>query len=480
MRFVGLPTVTRHRGQDAAPTRPIILNGFSMNSVSHVNYGLWRHPRDQTHRYTTIDYWVELAQILDRGRFDTFFLADALGLLDTHGGSAAASLRTGTQSPVDDPLLLVSALAAATKDLGFGVTVSTTYEHPYLLARKFTTLDHLTGGRVAWNVVTSQLDSAARNLGLSRQIPHDERYERAEEFLDVVFKLWEGSWEDDAVVRDRANGLYTDPDKVHAIGHEGRYFSVPDAHLSEPSRQRTPLLLQAGGSPRGQRFAGRHAEIVFVAGADAEGIRRSVDAIRASAAEQGRDPDSLEFVSAVSVVVDDTEGGARAKLADYQSYFSVEGALAHYSASTGIDFSAEDLDAVIGHHDTDSNRSLLSMFAAADRAWTLREALAPKTGLGRSRTFVGTPTAVADDLEDWLAASNTQGINLIQVVNPDSFTDFADLVVPELDRRGRLRPRPTEPTTLRRRLHGSDHVRDDHPAARYRRTPRRSDKGAVR
>jgi long-chain alkane monooxygenase len=449
--------------------KPIILNGFSMNSVSHVNYGLWRHPRDQTHRYTTIDYWVELATILDRGRFDTFFLADALGLLDTYGGTAAASLRTGTQSPVDDPLLLVSALAAATTNLGFGVTVSTTYEHPYLLARKFSTLDHLTRGRVAWNVVTSQLDSAARNLGLERQIPHDERYERADEFLDVAFKLWEGSWEDDAVVRDAATGVYTDPEKVHAIGHRGRYFNVPDAHLSQPSPQRTPLLLQAGGSPRGQRFAARHAEVVFVAGADADGIRHNVEAIRASAAEQGRDPDSLDFVSAVAVVVDDTERGAAAKLAAYQSYFSVEGALAHYSASTGVDFSTEDLDSVIGHHDTDSNRSLLSMFAAADKAWTLRDALAPANGLGRSHTFVGTASVVSDELEAWLVATDTQGINLIGVVNPDSYRDFTDLVVPELDRRGRVRTRPSGPATLRRRLKGRDRVGDDHPAARYRR-----------
>jgi alkanesulfonate monooxygenase SsuD/methylene tetrahydromethanopterin reductase-like flavin-dependent oxidoreductase (luciferase family) len=139
----------------------------------------------------------------------------------------------------------------------------------------------------------------------------------------------------------------------------------------------------------------------------------------------------------VSVIVDDTETGARAKLAEYQSYFSAEGALVHYSASTGVDFSMQDLDAVIEHHDTDSNRSLLSMFAAAERAWTLREALAPTTGLGRSRTFVGTPSTVADGIEEWLSASNTGGINLIQLVNPDSYRDFADLVVPELDRRGR-------------------------------------------
>ncbi|WP_395310951.1 LLM class flavin-dependent oxidoreductase [Mycobacterium sp. AMU20-3851] len=452
--------------------KPIVLNGFTMDAVSHVNYGLWRHPRDQTHRYNTIEYWTELARILDDGRFDTLFIADALGLLDTHGGTADASLRTGTQSPVSDPLLLVSAMAAVTTHVGFGVTVSTTYEHPYLLARKFSTLDHLTRGRVAWNIVTSQLDSAARNLGFDRQIPHDERYERADEFLEVTYKLWEGSWEDGAVVRDRTADVYTDPAKVHGIGHRGRFFTVPDAHLSEPSPQRTPVLFQAGGSPRGQLFAARHAETVFVAGADAAGIRRNVETIRSLAADHGRDPASLNFVSALSVVVDDTEAGARAKLADYQSYFSIEGALAHYSASTGIDFAGQDLDAPIRAQHTDSNRSLLSMFASADRDWTLRQALAPATGFGRSRTLVGTPAAVADELERWLADTGTDGINLIHILIPDSFRDFAELVVPELDLRGRLRPRPKSPATLRERLHGHPRVRDDHPAARYRETLR--------
>ncbi|WP_264002075.1 LLM class flavin-dependent oxidoreductase [Mycolicibacterium bacteremicum] len=454
----------------ASTSKPVVLNAFSMDAVSHVNYGLWRHPRDQTHRYNTIEYWTELARLLDEGRFDALFIADALGLLDTYAGSAAASLRTGTQSPVSDPLLVVSAMAAATTHLGFGVTVSTTYEHPYLLARKFSTLDHLTGGRIAWNIVTSQLESAARNLGLDRQIPHDERYDRAEEFLEVTYKLWESSWEDGAVVRDRDRGIYTDPAKVHGIGHHGRYFTVPDAHLSEPSPQRTPVLFQAGGSPRGQLFAAQHAETVFVAGADAAGIRRSVEGTKALAAEHGRDPDSLNFISALSVVVDDTEPGARAKLADYQSYFSVEGALAHYSASTGVDFSGQDLDTPIGHHHTDSNRSLLNMFAGADRQWTLRQALAPAHQFGRSHTLVGTPAAVADQLERWLADSGTDGINLIHIVNPDSYRDFAELVVPELDRRGRLRPRPHHRATLRERLYGRPRVRDDHPAARYRNT----------
>jgi FMN-dependent oxidoreductase (nitrilotriacetate monooxygenase family) len=453
---------------------PIVLNGFSMDAVSHVNYGLWRHPADQTHRYNTIDYWVELAQILDRGGFDALFLADALGLLDTLGGSAEASLRTGTQSPLSDPLLLVSALAAQTDHLGFGVTVSTTYEQPYLLARKFTTLDHLTGGRVAWNIVTSQLESAARNLGLRHQVPHDERYERADEFLEVTYKLWEASWEDDAVIRDARRGVYTDPTKVHPIEHRGRYFTVPDAHLSEPSPQRTPVLFQAGGSPRGQRFAARHAEVIFVAGADAEGVRRRVGEIKTLAAEYGRDPRSLKFISALSVVVDDSEAGAAAKLAEYQSYFSAEGALAHYSASTGVDFLDGDLDRtldrVIDYRDTDSNRSLLSMFADGGRPWTLRDALAPPRGFGRTQSLVGTPFAVADQLETWLADSDTDGINLIHIVNPDSYRDFADLVVPELRRRGRVRERPSRPATLRERLQGHSHVRDDHPAARHRET----------
>jgi FMN-dependent oxidoreductase (nitrilotriacetate monooxygenase family) len=453
---------------------PIVLNAFTMNAVSHLNYGLWRHPQDQTYRYTDIDYWIELAQILDRGRFDNLFIADALGLLDVYGGGPEASLRTGTQSPVNDPLLLVSAMAAATTHLGFGITVSTTYEHPYLLARKFTTLDHLTKGRIGWNIVTSQLDSAARNLGLERQMAHDDRYERADEFLEVVYKLWQGSWEDGAVVRDRGSaahpdGLYTAPDKVHPIGHAGAYFKVPGRHLSEPSPQRVPVLFQAGGSPRGQRLAARHAEIAFVNGADAAGLRRNVETIKRLAREEGRASDAIKFISSLTVVADDTDAGAQAKLADYNAHFYFEGALAHYSATTGIDFSKEDVNSPVRYRDTDSNRSHLRMFddPAAGRAWTLRQALSPPGGFGRSKAFVGTPAKVVDELEAWLEETGTDGINLSAAVNPGTFRDFADLIVPELERRGRLRQRT--PGTLRERLFGTPpgKVRADHPAARH-------------
>jgi FMN-dependent oxidoreductase (nitrilotriacetate monooxygenase family) len=458
-----------------APTRPIILHAFTMNTVSHVNYGLWRHPDDQTWRYNDVDYWTDLATTLDGLGFDCLFIADALGLLDVYGGNANASLARGVQSPLSDPLLLVSAMAAVTRNLGFGITVSTTYEQPYLLARKFTTLDHLTRGRIGWNIVTSQLASAARNLGLDGQMPHDARYERADEFMEVVYKLWQASWEDDAVQRDRGsaghpNGLYTDPAKVHPIRHAGRHFTVPDAHVSAPSRQRVPLLLQAGGSPTGQAFAARHAEVIFVAGADAQGVRRNVSRIRALAAEAGRDPSALRFVGALSVVTGATDAEAEAKFAEYQAFYDVEGAIVHYAASTDIDFANHPLDEPVTYHERDSSRSLLRMFddPESGRRWTLRDIFAPTGKIGRAPTLIGGPERVADALEAWLEETNTDGINLIHLVNPASFVDFGRWIIPELVRRGRRQGAPA--SSLRDRVFRSgDRLPADHPASRYER-----------
>lgn len=453
--------------------KPIILNGFTMNTVNHVSYGLWRHPEDETYRHTEIAYWIELAKTLEAGGFDALFIADALGHLDVYGGNADASLQRGVQSPVNDPLLLVSAMAAQTQRLGFGVTVSTTYEQPYLLARKFTTLDHLTKRRIAWNIVTSQLDSAARNLGLDVQISHDERYEIAEEFLDVAYKLWQGSWADDAVVQDRGSalnpdGLYTDPAKVRSIAHSGRYFKVPGPHLSQPSPQRVPVLFQAGGSPRGQRFAARHAEVVFVAGADEQSIKRNVAAIKALAREEGRSTDAIKFISAVSVITAETDSAAQAKQQDYSSYYDVHGAVVHYSATTGVDFSKQDIDTPIRYRETDSNRSILRMFddPNSGRSWTLREALVSDSGIGRSKSIVGGPKTVADEIERWLEATDTDGINLIHVISPGSFVDFANHVVPELRARGRVRE--TQATSLRGKLFAGDALPPiDHPSTQH-------------
>lgn len=452
--------------------KQFILNGFGMNVVGHVSAGLWRHPQDKAHNYTSIDYWVNLAKTLDEGGFDALFLADALGHLDVFNGTPDSSLRTAAQSPVNDPLLLVSAMAAATRHLGFGITVSTTYEQPYLLARKFTTLDHLTKGRIAWNIVTSVLESAAKNLGLDRQIDHDERYNRAQEFLDVTYRLWEGSWEDDAVVRDRENGIYTDPSKVHPINFHGRYFNVPGAHLSQPSPQRTPLLFQAGTSPRGREFAASNAEVVFLGGTNTAAIRRSTDAIRAQAVALGRSPDAIKFITAVTVITAPTDEEAQAKYKDYLSYTNVEAALALFSAWTGVDWSQYPLDHPLEYIETNAGRSALAGLTSidADRRWTV-EGIAEYIGVGGIHPkLVGSPQTVADELERIADEGGIDGFNLAYVISPGTFEDFVEHVVPELRKRGRIRARTDEPVTIRERFQGEGHrlLRDDHPGAAAR------------
>ena len=445
----------------------IILSGFTMAAVSHINYGMWRDPQDNSHRYTDIAYWVELAKLLEEQGFDCLFIADALGLIDSWQGSPAASLAQGIQSPLIDPLLLVSAMAAHTSRLGFGVTVSTTYEQPYLLARKFTTLDHLTKGRIAWNVVTSQLESAARNLGLEKQMDHDERYERADEFLNVSYKLWQHSWERAALKRDKVAGVYTDPQRVHPVAHKGRWFTVPDAHLSEPSPQRTPVIFQAGGSPSGIDFAARHAEVVFVAGLDASGVKKQVAAIKARAAEHGRAPGAIKFISAVTVITGATEEEAQVNFARRRAHYDLQGALIHYGASTGVDLSGHSLDAPLEWQPTNSNRSLLKMVTGEEGQprKTLREVFQPEEGLGRQKTFVGSGESVAAQLETWLDDSDTDGINLAQWLSPGCFEDFARWVIPALKQRGLLSEKPTGPT-LRQRLfpQGAAEPASDHPA----------------
>lgn len=445
----------------------IILSAFTMAAVSHINYGMWRHPDEQGWRYTDIEYWTALATLLEENHFDCLFIADALGLLDTWNGSPAASLKNGIQSPLIDPLLLVSAMAGVTQRLGFGVTVSTTYEQPYLLARKFTTLDHLTDGRIAWNVVTSQLDSAARNLGLDQQMEHDQRYERADEFLAVCYQLWQHSWQRHALQRDKLRGIYTDPAQVKAIKHHGRFFTVPDAHLSEPSPQRTPVLFQAGGSPRGIHFAAQHAEVVFVAGLDAAGVKKQVQAIKQQAKRAGRAPDAIKFISAVTVITGQNAAEAEAHYQQLRELYDLQGALVHYSASTGVDLAKHDIDSPLDWQHTNANQSLLKMITGApgEPRKTLREVFKPEIGFGRQKTFVGSGEQVADQIEAWLSASETDGINLAQWLSPRSLADFARWVVPVLQQRGRLTPQPQN-STLRQRLFGTASAEPaaDHPA----------------
>ncbi|MYM66862.1 NtaA/DmoA family FMN-dependent monooxygenase [Pseudoduganella sp. FT55W] len=415
----------------------IRFNAFQMNTVSHQSPGLWTHPRDTSYRYTDPDHWTELAQLLERGRFDAIFLADVLGAYDVYQGSADAALRHAVQAPLNDPLALVPLMAQATKHLGFGVTCALTYEHPYTFARRISTLDHLTRGRIGWNIVTGYLDSAARNLGLNQQLSHDERYDLADEYMDVVYKLWEKSWDDDAVVNDKQRGVYAEPSRIHPIRHEGKYYKVPGFHLSEPSPQRTPLLYQAGTSPRGTAFAARHAECTFVSGPSIRVVKKYVDDLRAT----GRNSDDLKIYAQALIITAPTEAEARAKHEEYKRHINIEAALALLSGWTGVDFSKFALDATIEYIDSDAGRSALASFSAADpnRKWTVREA-AEFIGLGgRGPVLVGDPKQVADQLETWQDETGIDGFNLAFALAHESMRDVVDLIVPELQQRGRYR-----------------------------------------
>jgi FMN-dependent oxidoreductase (nitrilotriacetate monooxygenase family) len=445
--------------------KPIRFNAFQMNTVGHQSPGLWTHPRDTSHRYKSADHWVELAQLLEQGRFDALFLADVLGVYDVYKGSVDAALRHAVQAPLNDPLALVPLLAHATRHLGFGVTAALTYEHPYTFARRMSTLDHLSGGRVGWNIVTGYLDSAARNLGLQRQLAHDARYDLADEYMDVVYKLWEKSWEDGAVLADKARGIYADPARVHPIRHEGPHYTVPGIHLCEPSPQRTPFLYQAGASPRGLAFAARHAEATFVCGPSKKVVKRYVDQTREAARGAGRDPKELLVYSQALIVTAPTAAQAREKYADYLEHVDVDAALALLSGWTGVDFARVPLDATIDYIDTDAGRTALASLSSADpdKTWTVREA-ARFLGLGgRGPVLVGDPGQVADQLEEWMEATGADGFNLAFALAHESMRDVVELVVPELQRRGRYR-KDYQGGTLRQQLLGrGDRLPDHHP-----------------
>lgn len=452
-------------------SRRIIFNAFDMACVTHQAPGLWRHPENQADRYHDLDYWTDLARLLERGTFDAIFIADVVGVYDVYRDSAAPALGDAAQIPLADPIVPISAMAHVTEHLGFGVTVALTYELPYALARRFSSLDHLTRGRIGWNVVTSYLDSAARNLGLEQQIGHDDRYEIAEEFLDVVYKLWEGSWEDGAVLRDRERGVFTDASKVHPIAHEGAHYRVPGIHLAEPSPQRTPAVFQAGASPRGRQFAAKHGEAIFINGLRPEITRRITDDIRDRAEALGRPRETVKILTLATVIVAPTDEEAQAKYAEYREYVSLEGALALYGGWSGLDLSAYDPDVPLKYVDTDAARSALSIFTLADpeREWTPRD-IAHYVGIGGiGPVIVGSPSTVADELERWVEVGGVDGFNLAYVVTPGTFEDFVEYAVPELRRRGRIWDAYPE-GTLRGRLRGdgSPVVPDWHPAHAYR------------
>ncbi|MDB5872083.1 MAG: flavin-dependent oxidoreductase [Ramlibacter sp.] len=448
--------------------REIRVNAFDMNCVGHIQQGLWTHPRDESMRYTDIHYWTGYARRLEAGLFDGIFFADVVGVYDVLGASPDAAVRRAVQVPVNDPTLLIPAMAAATQNLGFGVTANLTYESPFLFARRMSTLDHLTGGRIGWNIVTGYLDSAARAVGLTGQTAHDDRYDLADEYMQLVYQLWEGSWEDGAVLRDRTNGVYADAAKVRLVHHQGKQYKVDAMHLSEPSPQRTPVLYQAGSSARGSRFAATHAECVFLNGQSQPGVKKIVDGIRAQALEQGRSGDDIKVFLGATIVTGKTDAQAQEKFEEYKRYASSEAALVHAAASMGIDFAKYDIDEPI---ETGKSQAIVSnveaMTRSAGRQWTRRKLLEQMVLGSRQAPWVGSAEKIAETLIAWSNEAGVDGFNLSRTVVPECFDDFIALVVPQLQERGAYKTRYA-PGTLRGKLFGHDRLPATHPVAQYR------------
>ncbi|RWR15355.1 LLM class flavin-dependent oxidoreductase [Paenirhodobacter populi] len=452
-------------------TRQIRFNAFDMNCVGHQSPGLWAHPSDRSWKYKDLDYWQDLARTLERGIFDGIFIADVIGYYDVYRGSNEGAIRNGAQIPVNDPLQLAAPIALATEHLGIGITASTSFEHPYTFARRIATADHHSKGRVGWNIVTSYLESGAKNVGQAGLQRHDNRYEIAEEYLEVIYKLLEGSWEEGAVLRDRAGGIFADPAKVHEIGHKGKFFDVPGYGLTEPSPQRTPLIYQAGASGAGKAFAARHAECVFVAAPTKSVLKAYVGDIRARAAAEGRDPAKIYIYTLITIITDETEEKAEAKLKEYSGYASYEGSLVFMSGWSGLDFGRYSPGDVIKKVETNAIHSMLENLAGKDKVWTVDE-LAQFGGIGGlGPVFTGSPAQIADTLQDWAEETGVDGFNIAYAITPGSFEDVVDLIVPELQKRGAY-PTAYRPGTLREKLFGEGpYLPKDHPAERYRDLP---------
>ena len=343
--------------------------------------------------------------------------------------------------------------------------------HPYTFARLITTLDHLTKGRVGWNIVTSYLESTARCYGLDGLPEHDVRYAMAEEYCKVCYQLWEDSWADNAVVMDKARGIYADPARVRDVHHHGEYYQVDGCHISEPSPQRTPTLFQAGASERGTQFAAGHAECVFVIGSKPHVDGGYMKTIREKMRKVGRDPEDVLGFAYMKIVTGGTEAEARAKYDEYLEQVSYEGALALMGGWSGIDLSGLEPDAPIEYIKTNAIRTFLHSFTGGDssREWTVRD-IVNYVGIGGAGpVLVGAPEQIADELETWIDAG-VDGFNLSFATFPGSFVDFIDGVAPVLQQRGRMQSEYHE-GTLREKLFPGRGARLNapHPAATCRR-----------
>ena len=446
--------------------KKILLNAFDMNCVGHINHGLWTHPRDESYRFNQLNYWTELAQTLESGLFDGLFIADITGVYDVYKNGLDLTLKESIQLPSHDPSTLVSAMAAVTKHLGFGITVNLSYESPYQFARRFASLDHLTQGRIGWNIVTGYLDSAAKLVGQAALQDHDLRYEQAEEFLELAYKFWEGSWEDDAIIIDKINRIFTQPSKVHPIHHQGKFYQSQGVFQVSPSIQRTPVLFQAGASPKGTEFATRHAEAMFIGADNPEKLKIQVEKIRAQTVAQGRHADDIKIFVGISVVAAETDELAQEKLAEYLNYASPEAGLAHFSSSIGFDLGQyQDAD-IIPYKKSNSIVSVNNRFK--ENQITIANLKAQHALGGRYPLFIGSGASVAEQLIHFLDKTGIDGFNLTRTVAPESHHDFIRYVIPELQQRGRYKTEYAQGSLRHKLFQQGDRLSERHPVQTFR------------
>lgn len=444
--------------------KPLHFNAFVMNTASHIHHGQWRRPDAGQTRFNDVDTWIDLAQLLEAAKFDAMFFADVSGLYGDSDADYDVYVEEGLQIPSNDPTVLLGALAVSTRHIGLATTSNVVQNHPFNFARQISTLDHISQGRIAWNIVTGMQDNGARNFGLPQLTDHAARYAWADEYVDVAYKLWEGSWDEGAVLGDRSGSRHADPARVHKIHHEGPRYRVEGPHLPSPSPQRTPVLFQAGSSASGRAFAARNAEAVFIIAPSPEIARQIIEDTRRQAVDLGRRGEDIKFFAGLSFVIGSTEEEARAKEAEYDQFVSIEGYLAHLAIvdKTGrvyppkTPLSQVDTNTAKGFTEWVSQHITDREPLVEDLAWLQ----------ARNSRIVGTPEQIADRLQEWQDAG-VDGINVINWVIPGSFAEFADEVLPVLRERGLAQSEYSE-GTLRAKLFGTDRINERHPAAAYR------------
>jgi FMN-dependent oxidoreductase (nitrilotriacetate monooxygenase family) len=430
------------------------LVGFMQAGNATVYAGSWRHPATE-HGFLTASYYEKLGRTLEAGCFDMMFFDDRLAMPGVFGGSVAEAVKYGARPVKLDLSIVLGVIAAVTRSIGIGATYSTTYYTPFHVARTFATLDHLTGGRAAWNVVTSVNDSEAQNYGLDQVIGHDERYDRADEFLEATTALWD-TWEDDALVLDRVNGVFADPDKVHELNHEGKWFRVRGPLTVPRTPQGRPVLLQAGSSGRGRDFAARWAELIFTGDPGLEVARKHYDDQKARIGEMGRDPQSVKMLPMAYTVVGESEAHAQEREQMFLNDFvDPMASLTLLSELMNYDFSGMALDAPITDELIESVSGIrglvqnLRQHIGGDV--TLADLAGHRATLLQGPRFVGTGPQVADQMEEWFTGGACDGFVIAATHSPGAYEDVVRLVVPELQRRGVFRDRYTG-TTLRENL----------------------------